>query len=74
MPPNLNIIGYDPLSKIAPVPFGHNKPRGLGKPKELTLKKVNIKSGTDVNRMALENILEKYPVIRQRVEDENRRI
>jgi len=57
-------------TKIAPVPFGNNKPRGLGKPKELSLKKVNVKSGTDVNRVVLESILEKYPIIRQRIENE----
>lgn len=58
-------------TKLAPVPFGQCKPRGLGKPKDLSLKKVNVKSGTDVNRAALERILEKYPIIRQRVENEN---
>jgi hypothetical protein len=57
-------------TKLAPVPFGHSKPRGLGKPKTLSLKKINVKSGTDVNRAALESILEKYPIIRQRIENE----
>lgn len=53
---------------VMPVPFGHNKPRGLGKPKELSLKTVNFKSGTDRNAEALEAILKKFPEIKQRVE------
>lgn len=57
-------------TKIAPVPFGCSKPRGLGKPKTLSLKIVNVKSGIDVNREALEKIIEKYPIIKQRVENE----
>jgi hypothetical protein len=57
-------------TKIAPVPFGYSKPRGLGKPKDLSLKKLNVKSGKDVNREVLEKIIEKYPVIKRRLEDE----
>lgn len=57
-------------TRIVPVPFGHNKPRGLEKPKHLSLKTVNFKSGTDRNAAALEKVLEKYPIIRQRVEEE----
>lgn len=55
---------------VVPVPFGHNKPKGVGKPKELSLKTVNFKSGTDRNAEALEAIFEKYPNIKQIVEDE----
>ncbi|MCL2027002.1 MAG: glycosyltransferase [Bacteroidales bacterium] len=59
-------------TKIVPFPFGiHNKPRGLQKPKELSLKTVNFKTGTDLNRTTLEKILKKYPIIKQRFEDEN---
>lgn len=54
--------------KIMPVPFGHNKPKGLGKPKELSLKTVNFKSGTDRNSQSLEAILREYPEIRRRLE------
>ncbi|VBB48123.1 Glycosyltransferase [uncultured Paludibacter sp.] len=54
-------------TKITPVPFGYNKPRGLKKPKELSLKTVNFKSKTDLNRTALESILEKFPLIKQRL-------
>ncbi len=58
-------------TKIVPFPFGqHNKPHGLKKPKELSLKTTNFKSGIDLNRMAFEKILEKYSEIRQRVENE----
>ncbi len=58
-------------TKIIPFPFGiHNKPRGLKKPKELALKTSNFKSGIDLNRTALENILKKYPDIKYRIENE----
>ena len=53
---------------VIPVPFGHNKPKGLEKPKELSLKTVNFKSGIDRNSAALKNILEKYPLIKERIE------
>jgi hypothetical protein len=53
---------------VVPVPFGpHNKPRGLGKPHELSLKTVNFKSGTDRNSAALQAILEKYPEIKDKL-------
>lgn len=55
--------------KVVPVPFGHNKPRGLGKPTILSLKTTNFKSGEDRNIAALKKILEKYPIIKQRVEN-----
>lgn len=52
---------------IVPVPMGHNKPRGAGKPRELTLKSVNFKSGEDRNRAALDRIFDKYPAIREKL-------
>ena len=56
---------------IVPFPFGkHNKPRGLKKPKKLSLKTVNFKSGIDLNRSAFEKILEKFPIIKQQIENE----
>ena len=56
---------------ILPFPFGkYNKPRGLNKPKKLSLKTVNFKTGTDLNRRGLEKILEKYSAIRERIENE----
>ena len=57
-------------TKIAPVPFGDAKLNDLRKPTEISLLNTNIKSGNDVNRNVLEKILEKYPVIKQRVENE----
>jgi hypothetical protein len=57
-------------TKLAPVPFGYCKPRGLGKPKEIQLRFVNLKSGVDVNREVLDKILKKYPIIKERIENE----
>ena len=52
---------------VIPVPFGHNKPKGLGKPRNLSLKTTNFKTGIDRNAAALQKILEKYPIVRQRI-------
>lgn len=58
-------------TKIIPFPFGkHNKPHELEKPKELSLKTTNFKTGIDLNRKAFDKILEKYPIIKQRLEHE----
>lgn len=57
-------------TKIIPVPFGYNKPKGLHKPKSLSLKTVNFKSGTDLNSESLKKIIEKYPIIIQKIESE----
>ena len=54
---------------VIPVPFGRNKPRGLGKPKELSLKTRNFKGQTDRNLAALNTILEHFPEIRKKVEE-----
>ena len=57
---------------ILPFPFGrYNKPCGLKKPKNLSLKTVNFKTGKDLNRTALEKILQKYTIIKQRIDNEN---
>jgi hypothetical protein len=58
-------------TKIIPVPFGYNKPRGLKKPKVLSLKTTNFKSGIDLNSVSLKKILKKYPEILQKIESEN---
>ena len=58
-------------TKIAPVPFGDWKLNQIGKPSEISLHKINLLSGTDVNREVLEKILEKYPVVRRYVEAES---
>lgn len=57
---------------VVPVPFGRNKPRGLDKPRELSLKKTNFKGATDRNAAALQAILERYPEIGKRLETERR--
>lgn len=57
---------------VIPVPFGHNKPKGLGKPRELSLKTTNFKAGTDRNAAALKAIIEHYPKIGKLLNDKNR--
>lgn len=52
---------------VVPVPFGRNKPRGLGKPKALSLKTTNFKGTTDRNAAALSVILERFPDINKRL-------
>ena len=53
---------------IIPFPFGkYNKPQGLKKPKNLSLKTVNFKKGSDLNRTAFEKILNKYPIVKKRI-------
>ena len=53
---------------IVPFPFGkYNKPKGLKKPKNLSLKTVNFKKGSDLNRLAFEKILNKYPIVKKRI-------
>lgn len=53
---------------VIPVPFGKNKPKGLGKPKTLSLKTVNFKAGEDRNSKALENILSHYPELNSKIQ------
>lgn len=55
---------------VVPVPFGHNKPKGLGKPRKLSLKTVNFKSGIDRNSAALKAILDHYSEIKQKINNE----
>ena len=57
-------------TKTIPVPFGYRKPQELGKPNSLSLKTINFRSGTDRNVTTLNAILEKYPLIKQRVLNE----
>lgn len=52
---------------VVPVPFGYNKPLGLNKPKEISLKTTNFKGKTDNNATTLNTILEKYPEIKNRI-------
>ena len=53
---------------VIPVPVGHNKPRGIHKPKELSLKFSNFKNGTDRNAKALNDICEHYPEVQRLIE------
>lgn len=48
---------------VIPVPFGKNKPKGVGKPKQLSLKTTNFKSGEDRNAAALSAIVKEFPEI-----------
>ncbi len=52
---------------VVPVPFGRNKPRGLKKPRNLSLKTINFKGGTDRNRASLTAILERFPEVGERM-------
>lgn len=54
-------------TEVIPVPFGHNKPSGLDKPKEISLKTINFKGETDLNLSALNAILKYYPEIKNRL-------
>lgn len=52
---------------VVPVPFGHNKPRGLNKPRELSLKTINFKGKADRNLSALNVIIGSYPEIKKQL-------
>lgn len=54
---------------VIPVPGWHPKIVEVGKPVEVSLKTVNLEPGDDRNRKALEKILEKYPNIKERLEN-----
>ena len=52
---------------VVPVPFGHNKPRGVGKPRALSLKTTNFKSKVDRNAAALDAIIKRFPEVGGRI-------
>lgn len=52
---------------VVPMPFGRNKPRGLDKPKELSLKTTNFKRKTDRNVLALNAIMDHFPEIKKQI-------
>jgi hypothetical protein len=54
---------------VYPLPFGRLKPPPLGKSLDITLTRVNIRSGVDVNTDAVVGILKKFPVVRRRLEE-----
>lgn len=55
---------------VVPVPGWHHKLVEIGKPREFSLKTINLKPGDDRNREAFEKILEAYPIVKQRIENE----
>lgn len=55
---------------VVPVPGWHHKLIEIGKPREFSLKTINLKPGDDRNREAFEKILEAYPIVKQRIENE----
>lgn len=50
--------------RVIPVPFGYNKPRGLGKPRELSLKQINFKAGNDRNFAQFQAVVQAFPELR----------
>lgn len=52
---------------VIPVPFGKNKPKGVGKPKQLSLKTTNFKTGSDKNAETLKAIIKLFPEIGKRI-------
>lgn len=52
---------------VIPVPFGVNKPKGVGKPKELALKTFNFKGDKDRNVAAFNAIMEQFPEVKELV-------
>jgi hypothetical protein len=56
-------------TKVYPVIFGYRNPRALGKPREIALGTGNTRSGVDVNRNVVMEILRRYPLIKQRLEE-----
>lgn len=55
---------------VVPLPNGQRTAKGVGKPSEYALMTINLKPGDDRNREALNKILERYPSIKQRLENE----
>ena len=54
---------------VVPLPNGQRTAKEVGKPKEVSLKTINLKQGEDRNRDALDKILAHYPAIRQKLEN-----
>lgn len=52
---------------IVPVPGWHQKLVEIGKPAQYSLKTINIDSTNDQNRIALQNILEHYPTLKEKL-------
>ncbi len=56
-------------TKTFPVPFGYWKIDEFGKPESLALGAVNVRGGVDVNRNVVVEILRRFPVVRERLEE-----
>jgi hypothetical protein len=54
-------------TRTVPVPWGYVKLHETGKPTEITLSHVNLNPRKDVNRMTVEAIMERFPIIAKRV-------
>ena len=54
---------------VVPVPGWHPKTIEVGKPKEFSLKTINLKPNNDRNIKALKDTLEQYPEIKQKLEN-----
>lgn len=52
---------------ILPIPFGYNKPHGIGKPATISLKTSNFKKGEDKNSKTLRDIISHFPAIREKI-------
>lgn len=55
---------------VVPLPNGQRTAKEVGKPKQYSLKTVNLRPGDDRNRLALDKILEYYPIVKQRIYQE----
>lgn len=54
---------------VVPLPNGQRTAKAVGKPMQYSLMSVNLRSGDDRNREALEKILEHYPRLRRILEN-----
>lgn len=54
-------------TKVVAVPFGKTAPKSLDKPADISLRIVNYQAGTDRNLKALNDILDNYPQLREKL-------
>ena len=55
---------------VVPLPGGHSTAKEIGKPAKYSLKTINLVPENDRNRSALENILDRYPEIRNKIKND----
>ncbi|MDE6316463.1 MAG: glycosyltransferase [Muribaculaceae bacterium] len=58
---------------VVPLPNGKSALTEVGKPRELSLKTTNLRPGDDRNRQALDRIFRHFPLIRQKLSEEEKR-